>query len=178
MPHHNRLLHCYWMNFINFVPKYSANWERNACFCKTTQKYWQITRLFTRKRTHLVDTTNKEGGFLVFVEELLFRFVSSGSRRFPTSQASRQNAARIRGWRTLRWGTLGRSRPWLQELGTWSPASQCSAQCTCKTINISQIFKITKAYIRGLERDLYIYVSSTSDFYDKHIRVSDGSKSN
>jgi len=25
------------MNFINFIPKYSANWERNACFCKTTQ---------------------------------------------------------------------------------------------------------------------------------------------
>ena len=39
-------------------------------------------------------------------------------------------------------------------------------------------FKMIKAYIRGLERDLYIYVSSTSDFKGKRIRVSDGSKSN
>ena len=46
-----------------------------------------------------------------FFEELVFRFVTEGSCQPRMDLARPQNDARSQDWKTLQWGTLGRSRP-------------------------------------------------------------------
>ena len=46
-----------------------------------------------------------------FLEELVFRLFSEEMCQPQRGQARPQNDARSQDWKTLQWGTLGRSRP-------------------------------------------------------------------
>ena len=85
------------MNFINFIPKYYANWERNACFCKTTQS---IDRLLDcspgKELIWLIQLTKREVFWFLsrncfsglFLQEIVdFRRLKRVDRMPPESEA-------------------------------------------------------------------------------------------